>query len=414
MKKYLLCLILLLTSLQTQAQEPVAEQGFGCDTLSGFASNIQEKAAKQQCKTLEKLYEYQQKVCDLKIVRHLSKGPSEIVSLQYNIEYQCQGEVLKDSKSYKQNWLKDGRAISTKNIWYSLLDDERDAILKEVVADQDPDARCPKPKEPSQLDISENALTFSGFYPNLDNQVQREACDIGVLRPPMFLDSFIETDGIEDCHIPEDLAVRASQLLVLMDSFLKDSNDKQLAQEIWDLFPKNYRELTFMAGYWWQPGWDKIADNIPITWRELSATEASSQAACLSPLYYYGEKDLPKLWHSLYNQIDKAIWITTNFRLQSGIWQADSLNNMAEFYPEDLNDIWDEKAEAQAWNALSVADITGILAWHNTTPSQTEACENNKDCSIINPIDVDKLPLNDAEKSALKGKIEAAKIEYLK
>lgn len=226
--------------------------------------------------------------------------------------------------------------------------------------------------------------------------------------------SFISTDGSENCRAPQDLAIRASQLLVLIEPFLKDTSDKQLAEKIWALFPKNYRELTFMAGYWWQPGWENIATEQPFSWQEIKTSEAESFDACLSPLYYHGEKDIPAIWYALYNHIDKATWMTTNFRFQSGLWQADSLNYLADFYPAALNDVWDEKAEATAWGNLSVADIAGIIAWANTAPSQIEECAANPDCTLINPIDADKLPLTDIEKTDLKRKIEAAIAEYLR
>lgn len=387
---------------------------FGCNELSGFASDAQKQVAIAQCKTLEGLYEYESKTCNLNVLERVNVGPSDITSLQYNLDYQCQGEVLNDTATYIHNWLKDGRSIPVNAVWFGLLDEERTEILQEVVADQDPDARCPVPAQPTRLEISENAIIFSGFYPDIDNQIQEQACDVGVLRPPMFLDAFIAIDGSENCRAPQDLAIRASQLLVLIEPFLKDTSDKQLAQKIWELFPKNYRELTFMAGYWWQPGWENIVDEQPFSWQMVKASEAESFDACLSPLYYHGEKDIPAIWYALYNHIDKTTWMTTNFRFQAGLWQADSLNYLADFYPSVLNDVWDEQAEAKAWSNLTVTDIAGIIAWANTAPTQIEECETKPDCPLINPIDTDKLPITDIEKTELKRKIEAAIAEYLK
>ncbi len=390
---------------------------FPCEDLSSSLIESQKHIVQKQCETLQSLYAYEKAVCALDVKTKTSPSQNGILSLAYHLSYQCPGDLLKTEKSFIYNWLKDGRSIPVKAVWFSLTDDDRAGILNDVRNDQDPDGRCLSPLLPTKINISEDVIIFSGFYPNLDNPIQNKACDVSVLRPPSFLDAYLETDTLSVCKLPNDLAIRASQLLTLAPEFLKDTQDKQLATQIWEVFPKNYRELVFMAGSWWYPGWEALFENQDFLWSQLKISETKSLEACQGPLFTLGANDLLEIWHKLYFHMDPELWITTNLRMQTGLWQADAINAFADLYPSALQDDWNEYAEAKAWMNLDVKEISGLIAWVNSSPEAQCDKEIIEECdySLIMPfIPVDTLPISQEQKDKLNQKINEARAEFLK
>lgn len=387
--------------------------GFVCQDLPVLES--QKDVVQNQCQTLKSLYAYEDAACELDVKMQPSLTDKGILSLGYHLSYQCPNDVLKTEKSFIFNWLKDGRSIPVKAVWFSLSDEDRASILNDVKNDQDPDGRCHAPLLPSQINISENIVVFSGFYPHLDNPIQNEACDVSVMRPPSFIEAYLEVDGHEVCRLPNNLAIRVSEILTLAPEFLKDTQDKQLAAQIWEAFPKDYRELVFMAGSWWYPGWEPIFSKQAFLWENLKASEAKSIEACQGPLFALGANELLEIWHQLYVHIEAEQWIATNLRMQSGLWQADAINAFADFYPKSLQSIWDEKAEAKAWMSLSEQELAGLMAWVNSSPESQCDEESAEDCreGFIMPfIPIETLPLDDKEKEELKQRIEKAKLHF--
>lgn len=390
--------------------------GFDCIELALSAPQSQKEIVEKQCATLKSLYAYEEAACGLNVKTQLSLTQNDILSLGYHINYQCPEDVIPTEKSFIYNWLKDGRSIPVKAVWFSLTDEERLGILSDVQNDQDPDGRCHGPQFPTKMEISEDVILFSGFYPELENPIQNKACDVKVLRPPSFLEAYFEVDGHAACKLPSDLAVRASQLLTLAPEFLKDPQDKKIAAQMEEIFPKNYRELVFMAGSWWYPGWEPLFDNQDFSFSRLKISESQSFEACQGPLFALGSNDLLEIWHKLYQHMDAEEWITANLRMQAGLWQADAINAFANFYPESLQESWDEKAEVKAWMNLTVEEMAGLIAWVNSMPDaqchdDTEAC----DYSLVMPfIPIDTLPLDEDEKQRLNQKIQEAKAVFLK
>ncbi len=387
-----------------------------CADLALPLPDNQKDIVKKQCETVKSLYAYENAACQLDVKTPLSLTQNGILSLAYHLSYQCPSDLLKTEKSFIYNWLADGRSIPVKAVWFSLTDTDRAGILNDVKNDQDPDGRCPPPLLPTKMEISEDVIIFSGFYPDLDNPIQNKACDVNILRPPSFLNAYLEIDGLAACKLPNDLAIRASQLLTLAPEFLKDTQDKQIAAQIWNVFPKNYRELVFMAGSWWYPGWEPLFDNQNFSWSRLKISETQSFDACQGPLFTLGANDLLEIWHKLYAHIEPELWITTNLRIQSGLWQADAINAFADFYPAALQEVWDENAEAKAWMNLNVKEVSGLIAWVNSSPD-AQCDKDTKECdyNLIMPfIPVDTLPLATQQKEMLNQKIKDAKAEFLK
>ncbi len=390
--------------------------GFACNELILPAyEESQKPIVTKQCETLKSLYSYEEAACQLDVTTQASSTQSGILSLSYHLSYQCPQDILTTEKSFVYNWLKDGRSIPVKAVWFSLTDEERLDILNDVKNDQDPEGRCYSPVLPTQMEISDDVILFSGFYSQLDNPIQNKACDVKVLRPPSFLDAYLEVDGLGLCRLPSDLAIRASQLLTLAPEFLKDPQDKQIAAQIKEIFPKNYRELVFMAGSWWYTGWEPLFDNQEFSWSALKISESQSHKACQGPLFTLGSNDLLEIWHKLYMHMDTETWMTSNLRMQSGLWQADAINAFANFYPDDLQDVWDEKAEVKAWMTLTTEDMAGLIAWVNSMPNAQCPDTENCDYSLVMPfIPFDSLPFNEDEKQKLNQKIEEAKSVFLK
>lgn len=392
---------------------PAYGSGFDCQSLS--LPENQEHIIKNQCETLRSVYAYEEAACALDVNIQNTFTYSGISSLNYHLSYQCPDDILKTEKTYIFNWLEDGRSIPVKAVWFSLSDKDRAGILSDVKNDQDPDGRCNTPLQPSQISISEDVIIFSGFYPHLDNPIQNKACDVSVLRPPSFLEAYLEVDGLKVCRLPDDLAIRVSKILTLGPEFLDDTRDKQLAAQIWAVFPKNYRELVFMAGSWWYPGWEPLFQQQPFSWGNLKESEAHSLDACQGPLFALGAGELLEIWHNLYAHIDPEIWITSNLRMQSGLWQADAINAFADFYPPNLQELWNEKAETKAWLNLSEQEIAGLMAWVNSAPESQ--CDVNSDAECKNTfvmpfIPLETLPFTPEEKKAFEQKIEKAKQQF--
>lgn len=343
---------------------------------------------------------------------NLSSGPYGVINIHYEILHQCQGDIIETEQNYTASWLADGRRVSAKAVWASLNDEDQAEILDELKNDQELGATCPRPSPPSSIEIQNHVVTFSNFYPSIANPVQKQACDISIIRPPQLTDAYLALETEMKCALPLKL-LEQIEMLRLMAPYFNQDADINAAKRTWQAFPKNYFELVAMVGSWWLPGWETAFSDTNTSLRILQETETSAISICNGSLSDIAEKQILPAWYSLYDYIPKDEWVANNIRLQAGLWQLGGVNFFADFTPEELEKNWDKEAEQKAWINVTIEDLTGLYFWINSDPN-IQDCSDESSCETIDPIDPEKFNLDEAELINLKRKLNAAKAAYLK
>ncbi len=382
------------SSTMTQSQQTV---------MRSYCQNLQWLLNKELAKKEE---------CGGIVSQKINDGPSDIANISYEVLYQCKGDIIETEQSYTSAWFPDGRKVSAQSAWASLHNDEKVDIFKELVSDQEQGATCPKPLPPSSIKIENYVVTFSNFYPSIANLVQKQACDISIIRPPHLAEAYLTLETEAPCPLPSELLKRIETLRRLAPYF-NQHTDIDTAKRIWEAFPKNYFELVAMVGSWWRPGWENTFLDKNPSLRKLQETESSAVSICTGSLSDLAEKEILTAWYNLYEYIPKDQWVSNNIRLQAGLWQLGGVNVFADFYPDELKKVWDKKAEQKAWKNITTEDLTGLYFWVNSDPNRQD-CEDDGSCKIIDPIDPEKLDLDESELTNLKRKLSAAKAAYLK
>ncbi len=350
--------------------------------------------------------------CGGVVSQKIDSGPGGIANISYGILHQCKNDIIETEQNYTAAWFPDGRKISAKAVWASLNDDDKTEILKELANDQEEGTACPKPSPPSSVEIQDHVVTFSNFYPSITNLVQKQACDVSIIRPPNLTEAYLALESETKCTLPFALLERI-EMLRLLAPYFNQYPDIDTAKHIWEAFPKNYVELVAMVGSWWLPGWETAFSDENISLRMLQEKEALASFICNGSLSDLAEKEILPAWYNLYEYIPKDQWIANNIRLQAGLWQLGGVNVFADFNPVELKKSWDKQAEQKAWMNVTIQDLTGLYFWVNSDPNM-QNCDDKDVCEIIEPIDPEKFDLDESELINLKRKLSAAKAAYLK
>ncbi len=387
--------------------------------------NIQAESATASQKTVMRTYcenlqwllnknVQEQDTCTADINHQVNDGPYGIVNLSYDVEYQCSDNVLEVQQSFVAAWFTDGRSISAAAIWASLDSAQKKSILDELIQDQEEGSLCPDPVQPSLVEIQDYVITFSNFYPKMTNPLQRQACDVPIIRPPFLAEAYLMLETETACLLPPNLLEKIESLRWLAPYF-NQNPDEQTAQRVWQVFPKNYFELVATLGSWWFPGWDNVFFEENLSLRSLQESESSALSICNGSLSQFPHTQILPAWYKLYNYIPKEEWVSTNIRFQSGLWQLSGVEAFADFNPEALGKDWSSEAAINAWKNVTVEDLTGLYFWVNSDPNRSKECdEQTLRCEIIDPIDPEHVGISGVELTDLKRKLSAAKAEYLK
>lgn len=386
------------------------------DIKAEGATEAQILSSIAHCEALELVLEAQfpsSRNCQLQQMdRHNELTSHPVFNIQYDITSFCEGELIDTNLQFFGSWLSNGRSASPQSIWIALRGDQQKEILEELKAEQDPALQCPDPQRAFAINIQEDVVTFTNFYPEMESITQKEACDFSIIRPPHFIESFLDADMISHCGLPKDLIEKTQKMRFLPELYLDNPDHEKLASALWQNFPQNYRELAFMAGSWWYPGWEPLLQNQKdISWTKIQDSQGKALLACNGPLSHILENQIIPAWYQLYEYVDKNQWMKKHIQLHAGLWQEGSFGKVAQIKPHELKKKWDEKAEAQFWKNIDISTLMGLYAWYNSHPDY-DICDGLQ-CVLKDPIDPDNIELSEGDRLNLKRKMQNAKTQYL-